>query len=220
MAVVIAVTSLQFAGLHQQASAASLSYPADFTLAGNATNPSTGVIQLTPNSNGQKGAVFSKSRLSVNSAFTITADIYWGNSDAGADGVAFVLQPNSTTTLSSGGGLGYDGVTNAFAVEFDTYNNYGQEGAADHAGLMKSTASNHSEWTTSSSVYNFGVNIEDNKWRAFEVIWTPAASATATCGASSGKGTLKVLFDINADGSKDTLYNNVCIDLQTYFKSV
>jgi hypothetical protein len=49
-----------------------------------------------------------------------------GGSDAdgsGEDGLAFVVQTNSNNVGAEGGGLGYQGINNSVAVEFDTYNN-------------------------------------------------------------------------------------------------
>jgi len=46
------------------------------------------------------------------------------NDQAGGDGFAFVIQNESDTTIGSyGGGLGYDGIYNSLAIEFDTWNN-------------------------------------------------------------------------------------------------
>jgi hypothetical protein len=48
-----------------------------------------------------------------------------GGAEAGADGFAFVLQPTDATQLGeSGQGLGYTGIPNSLAVEFDTYPNW------------------------------------------------------------------------------------------------
>jgi peptide-N4-(N-acetyl-beta-glucosaminyl)asparagine amidase len=43
---------------------------------------------------------------------------------SGADGFAFVIQNDSPTALgSNGGGLGYGGIPNSLAIEFDTWQN-------------------------------------------------------------------------------------------------
>jgi outer membrane protein OmpA-like peptidoglycan-associated protein len=42
---------------------------------------------------------------------------------AGADGLAFVLQNSSIYEGGAGGGIGYHGIMNSLAVEFDTYDN-------------------------------------------------------------------------------------------------
>jgi hypothetical protein len=55
----------------------------------------------------------------------------------GADGLVFVIQPNSNSAGSSGGGIGYEGITNSLGIEFDTYNNgslYGDSNG-NHVGV-------------------------------------------------------------------------------------
>ena len=95
----------------------------NFTLARDAS-ASGDVITLTPDAGSKAGAAFSKNRIDVRETFTVLAEINLGTRTTdGADGIAFVLQPNSSTTLTVGGGIGYDDVTNAFAVEFDTWKN-------------------------------------------------------------------------------------------------
>jgi len=42
----------------------------------------------------------------------------------GADGLAFVLQTTDNTVGSVGGGIGYAGLVNSVAIEFDTYHNW------------------------------------------------------------------------------------------------
>lgn len=186
----------------------------NFTLARDAS-ASGDVITLTPDAGTKAGAAFSKNRIDVRETFTVTAELNLGTkTSTGADGIAFVLQPNSSTTLTSGGGIGYDNVTNAFAVEFDTWQN-GTELANDHAGLMKNDVELHTEW---------GVNpvdlgeIEDGQWRKVEFSWLPAAGVTG-CAAGEGKFTAK--YDRNYDGdlvdAGETLFNAVCIALEGYF---
>lgn len=49
---------------------------------------------------------------------------YIDNSEPGADGIAFVVQKHGYGALGIGGyGIGYQGIPNSFAIEFDTYNN-------------------------------------------------------------------------------------------------
>ena len=178
-------------------------------------------VELTPDLAAKKGAVFSKSRINLGESFTINAELNFGvRDDGGADGIAFVLQPNSVTSLSSGGGLGYDTVPNAFAVEFDTYDNGGEESLkGDHAGLMKSVANSHGDWiSVGSSVISLG-NIENGFWYPVQFTWAPKISAGCTGEPTKGKFTAKI--DLDRDGnftdSGEVLYNAVCIDLEGYF---
>jgi hypothetical protein len=189
----------------------------NFTLARDAS--STGdVITLTPDAGGKAGAAFSRNRIDVRETFTVSAEINLGTrTTSGADGIAFVLQPNSSTTLTVGGGIGYDAVPNAFAVEFDTWQN-GTELANDHAGLMKNNVTLHTEWGV--SPIDLG-ELEDGRWREVEFSWIPAATAGCV-NAAQGKFTAK--YDRNYDGdlldSGEILFDNVCIALEAYFQSV
>ncbi|MFC1751394.1 PEP-CTERM sorting domain-containing protein, partial [Pseudomonadota bacterium] len=104
---------------------------------------------LTPNADnnlrltsttGQSASAFSTSSISLASdvsfstAFSFNISNPSGISDGdgqGADGLTFTLQTNSNTAGGGGGGIGYSGITNSFAVEFDTWNNGGWD---DHNG--------------------------------------------------------------------------------------
>jgi hypothetical protein len=55
-----------------------------------------------------------------------------GSTNIGADGIAFVIQPDLDAIGKSGGGLGYDGIPNSFAVEFDSFSNDGYEDPKKH----------------------------------------------------------------------------------------
>ena len=86
-------------------------------------------IILTPNERGQRGAFWSNEKVDLTKNFTVKAKLYLGNRPQGADGIAFVIQnsPEGRNALGmGGGGLGYRGITNSFAVEFDTWRNPGE----------------------------------------------------------------------------------------------
>lgn len=170
-------------------------------------------ITLTPNSGNRAGAVWGKNRVSMSDDFVIDAKVNLGSNDAGgADGLAFVLQPRSTSALTSGGGLGYGGMSAPmFAVEFDTYNNQGQEGADDHIALMKDGSSTeHSNFgTTLASV----ANLEDGNYRNFRF------SYRAPSGANPAK--ISVEVDLDRDGdygdTGEIVFDNVTADLEALF---
>lgn len=108
-----------------------------FTTA-NSTNPNYAVIDdavatgsctaLTSAANDQRGCVWDiNSTLNFLAAFTYDFKVNLGSSDAGADGMAFVMQNDSRGRCacgSSGGSLGAGGITNSLIVEIDTYLNY------------------------------------------------------------------------------------------------
>lgn len=187
----------------------------DFSLGGDASFVGN-VATLTPNLGSKKGAIWSKSRTNMNSDFMVEARLFLGDGSglgSGADGIAFVMQPNSSTALTSGGGLGYAGMTPpVFAVEFDTFNNGGEEGASNHMALMKDGSSTaHSSWGVGLVDV---VNLEDNNWRDFRFIW----KAPTTSPAADGK--IRVEFDLNHDGDftdAGEIVFELDVPLDTYF---
>jgi gliding motility-associated-like protein len=140
---------------------------ADFQTNGNATL-SGNIYTLTPNQGGRNGSAWNKNRLFLDQDFDINARVYLGNDDAGADGIAFVLQNQSLNAGSSGGGLGYAGISPSFAVEFDTYNNGNIEPNQDHIAIIANgnTAGAHNTYSTP-----FGVQMEDGQWHTARFVW-------------------------------------------------
>ena len=114
---------------------------------------------------------------------------YDDGSAPGADGIAFIMSTESTLYMgSSGGGLGYDGIKNCLAFEFDTYKNginpyydpngnhaaifyIGQNGATTGHGSDNELAVNTGiiEILADSSIYyaKIDYNIEPGALRAF-----------------------------------------------------
>ncbi|MEJ7911988.1 MAG: hypothetical protein WKF70_02450 [Chitinophagaceae bacterium] len=102
---------------------------AQYIVNGNATVLSPGEFQLTPAVTYAKGSFFRSTLIDLNLNFDISMKMYFGESDAGADGMAFVLQGEAPTYLGNfGAGIGYHrfatdvpGPVNSLIVEFDTY---------------------------------------------------------------------------------------------------
>lgn len=126
---------------------------AGLTLNGNAmvtagAVPSDGtVLRLTPALYYQSGSAFSTTQVPLTSSsfstafsFRITGSGGIGDEDGpGADGITFTLQTFSNNTGGAGGGIGYAGIPNSVAIEFDTYNNgeiSGNHVAVDTAGVL------------------------------------------------------------------------------------
>jgi hypothetical protein len=167
-------------------------------------------FRLTDNLGGQRGAIWHKAPFYVTDDFCIQAQIYLGAND-GADGLAFVMQPSYSALGVGGGGLGYQGLTSSFALEFDTYQNSEDNVSYNnHVGLTKNGDVDHGESQWGVSPVDVG-NIEDNKWRYFKMFW------------DSGTKKLSVSIDLNADGdfldSGEIVYNDVTIDLGSIFSS-
>lgn len=129
---VIALSAMLLGGAAARASVVTyngFASTAGLTLVGNTTTTTTAdgtVLRLTPAVGGQSGAAYSTSAvaLGANATFSTTFDFrFTSPSTPPADGMTFVLAASTSGLGSSGGGLGYGGVANSVAVEFDTYNN-------------------------------------------------------------------------------------------------
>ena len=108
---------------------------AGLTLVNNAATATTTdgtVLRVVPGVTSRSGAAYSATpvRLGSNDTFSTTFQFRFtgvGGIDP-ADGITFVLAGAPGGLGSLGGGLGYQGVGNSVAVEFDTYDN----GPTDH----------------------------------------------------------------------------------------
>ena len=88
-------------------------------------------IRITPALNNKTGSIFYKIPFDVSNGFSTEFSFRFSNgyndvpdgSPEGADGIAFVIQANNYDYYGkTGGGLGYSGIPNSLAIEFDSYN--------------------------------------------------------------------------------------------------
>ena len=98
---------------------------------GDAVNLGGGCYQLTDSSTEQRGAVWYFGTVDVSQSWEMTANVFMGSSNSGADGLVFVLRdPISSTLGASGSRLGYGGagsyeaIQPSLGVEIDTYMAY------------------------------------------------------------------------------------------------
>ena len=90
------------------------------------------VLRVTPATFSQAGSAFSQALIPLGPgntfstffSFQITGAGGIGDGDGpGADGITFTVQPNASTAGGAGGGIGYAGIANSIAIEFDTFDN-------------------------------------------------------------------------------------------------
>lgn len=84
------------------------------------------VLRLTPSAPSRAGSAFSTDRVTLdfNASFSTKFSFNINTPfNSGADGLVFVVQPNSNTTGGNGMGIGYSGIRNSLGVEFDTWDN-------------------------------------------------------------------------------------------------
>lgn len=116
----------------------SFASPDEFIINGDAFSTGNQCFTLTRELVGQAGSIWYQSKIDLREDFQVAFSINLGDKNFdGADGVAFLLQPISTAIGSSGGGIGYLGVSPSFACEFDTYQNFAfNDPFYDHIGIQ------------------------------------------------------------------------------------
>ncbi len=146
-----------------------------YVVNGTAEQLSCNCYRLTEAINNEGGSVWNSNQISLEDPFDFTFDVYLGNIPSGADGIAFVLQPVSTAVGTTGGGLGYLGITPSVAIEVDTYQN-GWDPVNDHIAIQANGDNNH---TTANNLAGpelalvSGANIEDGATHLMRVTWDP-----------------------------------------------
>lgn len=109
---------------------------ATLTCIGSAADIASGELRMTPSSGGT-GAGYSTTAISLGAGATFSTTFQFRLSDAAginpADGFTFVVSAATAGLGGSGGGLGYEGVSNSVAVEFDTFDN--GENSSNHVAL-------------------------------------------------------------------------------------
>ncbi|HRE63385.1 MAG TPA: PKD domain-containing protein [Ferruginibacter sp.] len=148
-----------------------------YTVNGNAIQQSCNCYRLTANAATQSGSVWNNIQINLNNSFDFNFDVYLGtNNSPGADGIAFVLQPISTSVGSSGGGMGVQGISPSIAVTLDTYQNTSPDSdpSFDHIAFQRNGDINHASANNlagpvQASASN--VNIEDGQTHKLRVVW-------------------------------------------------
>lgn len=148
-------------------------------------------FELTPNENWKSAAVWNSTKLDLEQGFTICFNLNLGSSNAGADGIAFVLHNDSRGTSALGGLGGYMGygnkhpgqsgdsgstITPSLAVEFDTYYN-GTAGdfndpTFDHISVVRNGDLSDPDTTVQADTTS--ADIEDGDCHSVCVHWDPS----------------------------------------------
>ncbi|MFN8252521.1 MAG: PKD domain-containing protein [Ferruginibacter sp.] len=167
---------------------------AQYTVNGNALQVSCNQYRLTDSLGGQTGSVWNNNKINLSQSFDFNFDVFLGTHDSpGADGIAFVLQPISTSVGSQGSGLGYQGISPAVGVTIDTYQNSSPDNDPfyDHIAIQLNGDLNHSTANNIAgpvTVINGNNNVEDGTWHSLRIQWD-AATNTLT---ASIDGTVRV----------------------------
>lgn len=104
-----------------------------FSINGGATVNANQMLTLTENVGSQARSAFSSTAVSLLNGFT-TSFVYTAGGNRAADGFTFTVQNASPTAIGGGGGaLGYVGIANSAAVEFNIYTGGGQPIGTNYA---------------------------------------------------------------------------------------
>lgn len=109
------------------------------TCVGNTAVTGSNALRLTSAGVGQAGAGYSTTPITLGAGATFSTTFHFQFTQTGgidpADGITFVLAKSSAGLGSIGGGLGYDGVPNSVAIEFDTFWNGGVDPNSNHVAV-------------------------------------------------------------------------------------
>ena len=162
-----------------------LSYPvlaqvneSGFRINGDAVQLDSACYQLTRDSLFQVGSMWNENQINLNEPFQIVVDMFLGCiDDNGADGLAFVLQPVSTTLGISGEGLGFLGIEPSFGIEFDTWQNFNlSDPEYDHIAIIEDGLLDHATVNNLAGpvqMSNDSPNTEDCQWHNIKISWDP-----------------------------------------------
>ena len=159
---------------------------AQYTVNGNAARISCNEYRLTDAVNTQTGSVWNNIKINLTQSFDFNFDVKLGSNDSpGADGIAFVLQPISTSVGTTGSGLGYEGISPAVGVTIDTYQNSSPDNDPiyDHIAYQLNGNLNHSNINNIAgpvTAINGNDNIEDGNWHSLHIIWNAVTKTLTT----------------------------------------
>jgi len=138
--------------------------------------------EATPNT---VGSFYNNTPIDLSVDFKLKFIANFGCDNFGGEGMAFLLQSGTWNVGNGGFGLGYQGVTNSLAVEFDTRDNNlsgeytaGNDPVSDHVSIQSNGNINHN-----SIINNLGIegqvniittgsnNAEDCEDHNVEIIW-------------------------------------------------
>lgn len=146
-----------------------------YILNGDATQIKCNCYQLTPDANFKGGSVWNKNKIDLTQSFDYNFDVYLGCNRDGADGIAFILQPLSTSLGSTGQGIGFKGVSPSVGIVIDTYQNTNDNDPSyDHIAILSNGTLNHSDpnsLTPPVQVLPNVDNIKDCQWHSFRIVW-------------------------------------------------
>lgn len=172
-----------------------------YIMNGSTTKDSCNCYTLTTPIQNQTGSVWQGTKINLNDSFDYSLKVFLGCDPAGADGVAFVLQPVSTNLGSLGQGWGFQGIKPSIGISLDTYANSSDpayDNIAIHANGDINNTNDLAGPIPASATSN---NIEDCNWHDLRIKWDPSTHTLSTW--FDGVARLSIQKDLVAD-----IFNN------------
>lgn len=146
-----------------------------YILNGSATKESCNCYVLTTEEKTLFGSVWQSSKIDLAQPFDYFFDVYLGCRDFnGADGIVFILQPNSTSLGSQGQGMGFEGISPSVGIPLDTYQNT-DDPAYDHISIqLNGNILHKNDLAGPVPASPNSDNIEDCNWHVLRIVWDPA----------------------------------------------
>ena len=130
------------------------------------------------------GSFYNNTAIDLSTDFKLKFTVNFGCDNFGGEGMAFLLKSGPWTVGTGGFGLGYQGVTNSLAVEFDTRDNNlsgeyttGADTPPDHVSIQSNGVIGHNtvnnlSTTVPVNIISTGTNdAEDCEDHNVEIIW-------------------------------------------------
>ncbi len=157
--------------------------PGTYILNGSAVQNNCNCYTLTNESNFQSGSVWNAYKINLNNPFNFIFNVNLGCKDAdGADGIAFILQPISTSLGVAGEGMGFEGITPSIGISLDTWQNTNRNDPSyDHISIQANGVINHgADLAGPVQASATSGNIEDCQWHTFRISWDPTTFSLKT----------------------------------------
>ena len=148
-----------------------------YILNGSSAQNSCNCYTLTGEQQNQSGSVWNANKIDLKNSFDFIFNVFLGCNDVGADGIAFILQPLSTSIGASGEGMGFEGVIPSIGIALDTYQNPNRNDPAfDHISIQANGNINHgSDLAGPVAISATSNNVEDCQWHTLRITWDPAS---------------------------------------------
>jgi len=161
---------------------------AQFTVSGTASQNGCNCFDLTQaGAANSTGGFFQNATIDLANNFDLKFTVNFGCDNNGGEGVAFILQSSPWTIGNGGSELGYGGLANSLAIEFDTKDSDLANGTSlgeippDHIAIQKNGDVAHNGPNnmvpvpfTPPNISTSYVNVEDCNDHIVEIIWVAA----------------------------------------------